>query len=78
MVHLGTHVRPFANTLTLHADSLCSTSRLFVDPELIAKGDDPKFAVAFARIECHYFVHGGFFRVMRCASELIVSLSIAS
>jgi len=39
-----------------------STSRLFTDPELVAKGDDDKFALAFARIECHYFVNGGFFR----------------
>ncbi|MEN9362518.1 MAG: prolyl aminopeptidase [Verrucomicrobiota bacterium] len=39
-----------------------STSRLLVDPELVAKSDDPWFAEAFARIECHYFVNKGFFR----------------
>jgi len=35
-----------------------STSKLFFDPEYI-KADD--MADAFARIECHYFVNGGFF-----------------
>ena len=39
-----------------------STSRLMVDPSLLAKGDDPLFATAFSRIECHYFVHGAFFK----------------
>lgn len=38
-----------------------ATSRLFVDPELLKKGEDDKFALAFARIENHYFVHGGWF-----------------
>lgn len=31
-----------------------------VDPEYIKKAEDPKWALAFARIECHYFVNGGF------------------
>ena len=39
-----------------------STSRLLVDPDLIAKSDEPWFAEAFARIECHYFVNKGFLR----------------
>jgi proline iminopeptidase len=39
-----------------------STSKLFVDPKYIARGEDDKFALAFARIETHYFVHGGFFK----------------
>ena len=39
-----------------------STSKLFVDPEYIARGEDDKFALAFARIETHYFVHGGFYK----------------
>lgn len=34
--------------------------RLAVDPEYIAKADAPGFADAFARIESHYFVNGGF------------------
>jgi proline iminopeptidase len=38
-----------------------ATSRLYVDPSYIAHAtDDAKFAVAFARIETHYFVHGAF------------------
>ncbi|CAF1257870.1 unnamed protein product [Didymodactylos carnosus] len=38
-----------------------STSRLYVDPSYIAHAtDDAKFAVTFARIETHYFVHGVF------------------
>lgn len=39
-----------------------STSRLHVDPSFIARFGQDKFAEAFARIEAHYFVHGGFFR----------------
>jgi proline iminopeptidase len=39
-----------------------STSRLVPDPGLIARTGDEKFAEAFARIECHYFVNGGFFQ----------------
>ncbi|PFH47956.1 hypothetical protein AMATHDRAFT_66482 [Amanita thiersii Skay4041] len=38
------------------------TSKLFVDPEQIAHADDDKFALAFARIENHYFVNEGFMR----------------
>jgi proline iminopeptidase len=38
------------------------TSRLVPDPELIARTSDETFAEAFARIECHYFINGGFFR----------------
>ncbi len=38
-----------------------STSKLFPDPDLIAHFDDPEFAIAFARIECHYFMNNAFF-----------------
>lgn len=38
-----------------------ATSRLQVDPSYLSRADDPAFADAFARIEAHYFVHGGFF-----------------
>jgi len=38
-----------------------ATSRLYLDQEAVNKGEDPKFALAFARIECHYFVHGAWF-----------------
>ncbi|MBK8974439.1 MAG: prolyl aminopeptidase [Planctomycetes bacterium] len=40
-----------------------STSYLHQDLEHIARTGADEFAVAFARIECHYFVHGGFFDV---------------
>ncbi|MEM7206161.1 MAG: prolyl aminopeptidase [Planctomycetota bacterium] len=38
-----------------------STSLLYQSKEKIAETGADDFAVAFARIECHYFVHGGFF-----------------
>lgn len=38
-----------------------STSKLLPDPTLIERFGEDRFAEAFARIECHYFVHGGFF-----------------
>ena len=37
-----------------------ATSRLFPDPEYLDKAEDLDFAVAFARIECHYFVNNIF------------------
>ena len=38
-----------------------STSKLITDPELIESFDQLEHAVAFARIECHYFINNGFF-----------------
>jgi proline iminopeptidase len=38
-----------------------STSRLLPDPHLVDSFAADEFAEAFARIECHYFVNGGFF-----------------
>ncbi len=38
-----------------------SAISLWPDPERHADVDSDPFAVAFARIECHYFVNGGFF-----------------
>lgn len=38
-----------------------STSLLVPSPEHIDSASGDEFAVAFARIECHYFVNGGFF-----------------
>jgi len=39
-----------------------STSMLYVSKELIKRAaEDDEFALSFARIECHYFVNGGFF-----------------
>jgi proline iminopeptidase len=37
-----------------------STSKLIVNKEVIEKGEEDKFALAFARIETHYFINGGF------------------
>jgi proline iminopeptidase len=37
-----------------------TTCKLQTDPELVKKFAGGKFADAFARIEAHYFVHGGF------------------
>jgi len=45
-----------------------ATSRLYVDPSIIAKADEDQFSLAFARIESHYFVNGGFFK---CDDQLI-------
>ena len=38
-----------------------STSKLFFDPSMIEKFADAEFALAFARIECHYFMNNCFF-----------------
>jgi proline iminopeptidase len=38
-----------------------ATSKLLPDPAMIERFSADKFAEAFARIECHYFVHKGFF-----------------
>ncbi len=37
-----------------------ATSFLRLNPGYIAKFNQSAYAAAFARIECHYFVHGGF------------------
>ena len=39
-----------------------ATSKLFVSQDYIKRAEDSKFAIAFARIETHYFVHGGWFK----------------
>ncbi|MBC8070684.1 MAG: prolyl aminopeptidase [Deltaproteobacteria bacterium] len=38
----------------------CSVATLLQDPDLIAHCNDISFTMAFARIECHYFVNRGF------------------
>lgn len=38
-----------------------SCSKLYVDPNLIEHYDDPETALAFARIETHYFINNAFF-----------------
>jgi proline iminopeptidase len=37
-----------------------ATSRLIPDAEYLEKAEDLDFAVAFARIECHYFINAIF------------------
>ena len=37
-----------------------ATSKLFPDPEYLEMAEDLDFAVAFARIECHYFINAIF------------------
>ncbi|KAI8800403.1 proline iminopeptidase [Cladochytrium replicatum] len=39
----------------------CATSRMEVDPEMLAKVESDIWSLAFARIECHYFKNEGFF-----------------
>ena len=39
-----------------------STSFLLTDDDNVRKWGEDEFALAVARIECHYFVHGGFLR----------------
>ena len=38
-----------------------ATSKLLPDPAFIASHEEADYALAFARIECHYFVNGGWF-----------------
>ncbi|HEY6190318.1 MAG TPA: prolyl aminopeptidase [Pyrinomonadaceae bacterium] len=38
-----------------------STSKLYPDMEMINHFGEPEFALAFARIECHYFMNNAFF-----------------
>jgi proline iminopeptidase len=37
------------------------TISLLADPKRVTLFGEDDFALAFARIECHYFIHGGFF-----------------
>lgn len=39
-----------------------ATSHLYLDDENVSKWGEEAFAVAVARIECHYFINKGFFR----------------
>lgn len=51
-----------------------STLSLYEDPDRIRHFANETYALAFARIECHYFVHGGFLesdgQLLRDASKL--------
>jgi len=37
------------------------TSCLFENPDIVARNSDDEFSLAFARIECHYFINHAFF-----------------
>ncbi len=52
-----------------------STSKLFFDPSLIEKFADPEFALAFARIECHYFMNNAFFQSDNYLIENVKNIS---
>lgn len=39
-----------------------ATSKLLPSRDMVQRFGEDRFAEAFARIECHYFVNGGFFR----------------
>lgn len=45
-----------------------TTLSLFPDQERVRRFDNESYALAFARIECHYFINKGFFR---CDNQLI-------
>ncbi|KAK7479310.1 hypothetical protein BaRGS_00029480 [Batillaria attramentaria] len=37
-----------------------ATSKLFVDSDMLQRAESDQWALQFARIECHYFIYGGF------------------
>jgi proline iminopeptidase len=47
-----------------------STSRLYYDPALVQSFGEDRFAEAFARIECHYFINHGFLREGQLLQEV--------
>ena len=47
-----------------------ATSYLYYDPEAVEKSSDPDYALAFARIENHYFRHGGWMREGQLIAEV--------
>jgi proline iminopeptidase len=51
-----------------------STSKLFLDPSMIEKFADADFALAFARIECHYFMNNAFFNTDNYLIENVGSI----
>jgi proline iminopeptidase len=60
-----THTDPAIRTAAARAWSVWegATSYLYQDTAHIASSGEDEFALAFARIECHYFVNAGFFEV---------------
>ncbi len=59
-----THPDPAVRVAAARAWSIWEgrTSFLRENPDYVAAFDEDEHALEFARIECHYFVHGGFFR----------------
>ncbi|MEM6838742.1 MAG: prolyl aminopeptidase [Cyanobacteria bacterium P01_C01_bin.120] len=60
-----THEDPEIQLAAARAWSIweASTSKLIPNQDLIERFGAASFAIAFARIECHYFVHQGFFEM---------------
>lgn len=60
-----THADPAVRVAAARAWSIWegATSHLYQDATHIASTGEDEFALAFARIECHYFVNAGFFEV---------------
>lgn len=60
-----THEDPAVRLTAARAWSVweAATSFLYQDPAFMHSHEEDAFALAFARIECHYFVNGGFFEV---------------
>jgi proline iminopeptidase len=51
-----------------------ATSRLYVDPQSIEAFEEPEKALAFARIECHYFMNNAFFETNNFLLENIAKI----
>src|SRR5687767_4997749 len=66
-----THPDPQVRIAAARAWSIweARTSFILEDPSYVSAFEDDEHALEFARIECHYFVHGGFFR---CEDQLLV------
>jgi proline iminopeptidase len=59
----GTDPKELAQAATAWAVWEGATSFLRQNPDYVSKfSTDTEYAAAFARIECHYFINGGFFR----------------
>jgi proline iminopeptidase len=48
-----------------------ATSNLRLNPDYVAQFQNAAYAAAFARIECHYFINGGF---MRAPNQLLADI----
>jgi proline iminopeptidase len=51
-----------------------ATSRLIVSRAAIDEFDDPEYAIAFARIECHYFMNNAFFETTNWILENVAKI----